>query len=1095
MLRCNPNPPSQCLSLLYHSGKFSKQYAGVIARTVQQILHELSFGNKQQLGHIECMSAEEKVRILKWNPRLPEILPNCVHYLVGSTMEKHPGCEAVCSWDGSLTYEQLDQFSSNLAACLVVAGAKIGDYVPFTFEKSMWAVVAALAILKAGAAFVPLDPSHPRVRLKEILKSTNAKIVVTSNSLGHLFEDLDKRVIPVSLETIDLHPRNDVALPSVQPSDPVFALFTSGSTGQPKGMIHTHGAICTYFLTHGELMGYHKSRVFQFSAYTFDAAILDIFTTLIFGGCVCVPSEEDRLSNITGVMNEMKVDFALLTPSFASLIAPDNVPSLKNLCVAGESLTQGVIDRWAGKVRLMNAYGPAEVGICFLIDVGSDTRAETIGHPLQNCSCWLVDPTDQDRLVPVGAVGELVVAGPSLAKEYLNNEAKTKASFINGLAWAKSMGMKERTFFKTGDLLRYNTDTMDGSCDFMRRKDTQIKLHGQRIEAGDVECGLLKLPAVAVAVVVLPKQGCFAGELVAVLQMSSSKAPRFSNKPISLGLQSLLDEETVRVFLERNLPDYMVPKGYLVIASMPVNQSGKIDRKAIISWVSSLKTRPFAASVGFARKSDILPLNAQEITAHALSRKVADFVCLKDEVRGFVLLGHDFNLLDAGLSSIQMIQLLMFMRTFGVQCPVNKLWSSRTRIRDLAYMIDHWSSEPDGANSGDVDCFQEYGLYEQDLLHDQEPGPPMLKDALVSNILVTGASGFLGLRILQNLLIRSCCNIFALIRCQTPSEGLSRVIACAKRQGWWSSDYESRLHIWPGDLSQPKFGLSEPSLESLGGLNPDRYPSINAIIHNAAHIHYNLAFDALKAANTTPVLSLLKTLARSPYILSFVYVSGGTNPLVERVGIEEQAKRANRTNGYGQTKFVAEALVRRCTEHVAFEEKMVHIVKPGYIMGGVDGDEPNKADFLWRLIAASLEIKACDQAEADKWLYISDVEHIAGRVVDSVLPHAGLGNVDLNVLDGLRCRELWDILKEEFGYELNPLSSGEWRERLEDKIAEKGEEHVLFPFIHRLRGNTLSVGEEIGPDRGMVGERVKKAVRWNVWRLVQGGFFPSAKLL
>ena len=197
-----------------------------------------------------------------------------------------------------------------------------------------------------------------------------------------------------------------------------------------------------------------------------------------------MPSEEDRISNITGATNEMKVAFALLTPSFATLIAPGGVPSQRNLCVAGKSLTQEVIDRWACKVRLMNAYGPAEVAICFLMDVGSDTRAETIGYPLPNCSCWLVDSDNQERLVLIDAVGELVVTGPSLAREYLNDEARTKASFFTGLAWADSVGLKDRTLFKTVDLLRYKADAVDGSCDVVRRKDTQIKLHGQRIEAG-----------------------------------------------------------------------------------------------------------------------------------------------------------------------------------------------------------------------------------------------------------------------------------------------------------------------------------------------------------------------------------------------------------------------------------------------------------------------------------------------------------------------------------------------------------------------------------------------------------------------------------
>lgn len=1081
------------MCLLYHGGTYSNSYANMMAATFLQILRELSTRTVQDLSEIECISPKDRIRILSWNPTLPKALPTCIHHMVSRKVKEIPKSEAICAWDGSLTYSQLEQLSTTLAARLTFAGVKVGDYIPFAFEKSVWAVVGMLAILKAGGAFVPLDPSHPKVRLGEILKSTNAKIVVTSQSLSHLFDKLDESLVVVFADTSASGHKKQVVLPDVRPSDPVFVLFTSGSTGQPKGMIHEHGAICTYFITHGELMGYHGARVLQFSAYTFDAAILDIFTTLIFGGSVCVPSEQDRISNIIGVINEMKVDFALLTPSFANLVHPDNVPTLSRLCVAGESLTQEVVERWAHRVRLMNAYGPAEVGICFLMTVVRKTRAETIGYPLLNCSCWLVDPDDQDRLAPIGAVGELLVASPSLARGYLNNEAKTKSSFIAGLAWAESVGLKDCTFFKTGDLLKYNIDALDGSCDYVRRKDNQIKLRGQRIEAGDIEYRLAKLPSVAVSVVVQAKSGCFAGELVAVLQLSSSKAPRISNRPISLDPHGFLDQDMIRCYLSSHLPGYMIPIAYLAVASMPFIPSGKIDRKGILTWVSSFETRPFMASGGTLSSYRMSVLDTQEVTAHALSKKVADLVARKDEVRGLMLLGHDFNLSDAGVDSIQMIQLLLFLRTFGVPFPACKLWSTQTSIRDLAYLIDHGGLQLGDAKFADTDCLQEYQSCQQELLKDLTTAQSIPNHTPISNIFVTGISGFVGLRILQNLMTRSESRVFALVRCNSPSQGKARLISSAQKQGWWSESYENRIHVWPGDLGASNLGLSDSHLDSLLGRSPCGENIIHAIIHNGAHVHYNLAFDALKPLNINPTLFLLKSLSHAPSISTFLYHSGGTPPSAHSSTLTERATQANRINGYGQTKFVSEALVQHCMTYPALSAKRIHVVKPGYIIGAVDGDEPNKTDFLWRIIAACLEVRGYDQSNAQHWIFVSDVETVAGRLGRLVLAHSGEnGNETSNVLEGLRVEELWGLLRAEFGYKLEGLSGEEWRRRLERAILERGEEHVLFPFAHKLRTDALSIGEatEDRPHDGHGDGRVLRALRWNLRRLVAGGYFP-----
>ena len=265
----------------------------------------------------DVISMEDKQSIASWNPKHLYSQMGCVHYLVEAVARAIPESEAVCSWDGSLTYSQLDVLSSVVAQRLLSVKVTTGVFVPLAFEKSLWTVVAALGILKAGGAFAPIDPNHPTDRIKKILHDLNARVLVTSQSFKTRFKDLVEQIVVVSAQTTRLpefHEADDLPLPGVCPQDPVYVLFTSGSTGRPKGMVHEHGAICTHTIAHGEKMGYQGARVLQFAAHTFDVAIFDIFTTLVFGGCICIPSEEDRMNNIVHVIQSMKANHAILTP-------------------------------------------------------------------------------------------------------------------------------------------------------------------------------------------------------------------------------------------------------------------------------------------------------------------------------------------------------------------------------------------------------------------------------------------------------------------------------------------------------------------------------------------------------------------------------------------------------------------------------------------------------------------------------------------------------------------------------------------------------------------------------------------------------------
>ncbi|GKZ28037.1 hypothetical protein AbraCBS73388_009152, partial [Aspergillus brasiliensis] len=253
--------------------------------------------------------------------------------------------------------------------------------------------------------------------------------------------------------------------------------------------------------------------------YTFDVSNQDIWSTLMHGGCVCVPTDEERLNDLAGAINRMAVNWTFLTPTVARLLTPDLVPTLQTLVLGGEAVTKDNVDTWAPFVRLLNSYGPAECSICCAVSELSPSpsprtrhndRLQTeaidpanIGYALPSAVLWVVHPQNHNILSAIGAVGELLVEGPILADGYLGNSSLTEAAFIKAPEWASPAG-HQRRFYKTGDLVQYAND---GTLRFVGRKDHQVKIHGQRTEPGDIEHHVSGVAAVQHACIILPQRG------------------------------------------------------------------------------------------------------------------------------------------------------------------------------------------------------------------------------------------------------------------------------------------------------------------------------------------------------------------------------------------------------------------------------------------------------------------------------------------------------------------------------------------------------------------------------------------------------------
>ncbi|KFH48348.1 Nonribosomal peptide synthetase-like protein [Hapsidospora chrysogenum ATCC 11550] len=534
------------------------------------------------------LNTEDLDQLWQWNQEVPPLLQTCIHDIISERTRAQPEAIAIQSRDGTLTYAELEELSTRLAGHLISRGVTIGSKIPLCFEKSMWAVVALLGVMKSGATFSLTDPSQPEARLRTIVEQTGASLVITSvaqSSLGQRIAG-DGQVIAISRDCFDaLQVTYSDPLPIVPPSTPMYIIFTSGSTGKPKGVVISHENYTSGALPRAEAVGYKESsRCFDFPSYAFDVSIDCMLCTLAKGGRVCVPSEEGRMNDLSGAIRSSNANMVHMTPSVARVLDADIIPSLDVLGLGGEAVASSDAATWSRQTSLVIAYGPSECTVGCTIN-NRVTTSTGIGKGVGGVT-WIVDPEDHNHLTPIGDVGELLIEGPVVGVGYLGEPEKTAQVFIEDPVWLTAghgnvPGRRGR-LYKTGDLVRYESNG-SGSIEFVGRKDQQVKLRGQRVELGEVEHHLqacLPLGVKVAAEVIKPEQG--APALVAFLAEQ--------NNPLGLPDEDLVTEPSpelasaisaVDSTMGSRVPRYMIPAAFVTLREMPSLVSRKIDRKRL----------------------------------------------------------------------------------------------------------------------------------------------------------------------------------------------------------------------------------------------------------------------------------------------------------------------------------------------------------------------------------------------------------------------------------------------------------------------------------------------------------------------------------
>ncbi|GGO95586.1 non-ribosomal peptide synthetase [Wenjunlia tyrosinilytica] len=560
------------LAVDYAVDLFDRDTVEALAARFTQLLDELSRRPDLPIGSAEILTPAERELILgEWNDTAVPVSRGSLTGVFGARVAQAPDAVAVASDVERLTYRELNERANRLAHRLIDAGLGRESAVAVRLERSVDVVVASLAVVKAGGAYLPLPTGYPADRVQAVMRDTGARLLVVdpanaTHPAAEAARQLDAAVVVVDGEAgLEGRPGSDPAI-RIEPDHLACVLHTSGSTGTPKGVAVTHDNVVAFAADRGWRDG-SQERVLLHSAHAFDASTYEIWVPLLTGNQIVVaPPGALDTTTYARLISEHEVTGAVITTSLFNLLAeeiPDAIGRLGKIVTGGEAASPHAMRRaleHGADVKLMNVCGPTECTVLATwTRVTSATRGGAtvpIGRPRDNTRVHVLDR----RLspVPVGVTGELYISGTGLARGYLNRSRVTAERFV-----ADPFGPPGTRMYRTGDLVRWRPD---GELDFVNRVDGQVKIRGFRVELGEIEAALAADPAVAHAAVAAREDRPGDKRLVAYVVPAPGAVP---------------DPDRMRQELSGTLPEYMVPSAVVVLQALPLTPNGKLDRGAL----------------------------------------------------------------------------------------------------------------------------------------------------------------------------------------------------------------------------------------------------------------------------------------------------------------------------------------------------------------------------------------------------------------------------------------------------------------------------------------------------------------------------------
>ncbi len=527
-----------------------------------------------------------------------------------------------------LTYKELDEKSNRLANYLLSHGIEVEDLVGVKIERNEWLIIALLGVLKSGGVYVPIDPNYPQDRIDYIEEDSNCKVIIDDLFLN----DFKLKELDYSSSYPEV---------TIRPEHLAYVIYTSGSTGKPKGVMIEHGGIRNTLLS--QIANFSidtNDNCLQFASPSFDASIWEIGIALLSGASLCIVSEEGKsdVSLFKKFIEEQTITFATLPPAFLQLLEIEDIPTIKTLVTAGEAIPLKLAKTFSENYNYVNAYGPTETSICTTTFNGEFINSVPIGKPIANTTVYLLN---NEKLVPMGVIGELCVGGAGLARGYLNKEELTKEKFIT------TPFVPGERLYRTGDLAKW---LPDGNLQFIGRVDDQVKIRGYRVELGEIE-NLLSLHSSVQSCCVLAKSDT----------LGSKQLVGYIVADIST------DTLVIEEYLKEQLPEYMVPNIWVLLEEMPVTSNGKIAKKIL----------PSPDLTSLSRKEYLAPQTKLEI----------ELAKIWEELLGIEKIGLNDSFFELGGHSLSATRLVSMMRKeLAVEVSIRDIFAHATLIELSTYL-------------------------------------------------------------------------------------------------------------------------------------------------------------------------------------------------------------------------------------------------------------------------------------------------------------------------------------------------------------------------------------------------------------------------